>query len=245
MKVLIGHAYEDENGAAYGGKPGDQTGKELRISEWYLNKKGWRVLRPIDQSAAALIAYDAKAACDNRNIGYDQHDRSTLFTVAAKVGYDCARVTTPCETDCSALVRVCCWYAGVKVGGFNTESEAKALLATGKFVELKGDEYTTKPDMLRPGDILVTKTKGHTCIVISTDQVVEPEPDPTVQTVRIKGGSVRVRAGDSTATRCIGIVHRGEKFPLLGTAPSGWYKIEWHGCEAYVTNKKQYTEVIA
>lgn len=245
MKVLIGHAYCDENGAARGGKPGDQTGKELRISDWYLNKKGWRVLRAKDPAIAEKLAYDMKAACDNFAIGYDQSDRSTLFVVASKVGYDCAKVTTPCETDCSALVRVCCWYAGVKVGGFNTESEAKALLATGKFVELKGDEYTTKPDMLRPGDILVTKTKGHTCVVISTDQVVEPEPDPTAQTVRIKGGSVRVRAGDNTATRCIGIAHRGEKFPLLGTAPSGWYRIEWRGRDAYVTNKKQYTEVIA
>ena len=245
MKVLIGHAYCDENGAARGGKPGDQAGKELRISDWYLNKKGWRVFRAKDPAIAEKLAYDMKAACDNPAIGYDQGDRGTLFTVASKVGYDCARVTTPCETDCSALVRVCCWYAGVKVGGFNTESEAKALLATGKFVELKGDEYTTKPDMLRPGDILVTKTKGHSCVVISTDQVVEPKPDPTAQTVRIKGGSVRVRAGDNTATRCIGIAHRGEKFPLLGTASSGWYRIEWHGCEAYVTNKKQYTEVIA
>lgn len=242
MKVLIGHAYCDENGAARGGKPGDQTGKELRISDWYLNKKGWRVLRAKDPAIAEKLAYDMKAACDNPAIGYDQSDRSTLFVVASKVGYDCAKVTTPCETDCSALVRVCCWYAGVKVGGFNTESEAKTLLATGKFVELTGAEYTERPDKLCAGDILVTKTKGHTCIVVSGAPAADPaEP----KTVRIKGGSVRVRAGDNTATRCIGIVHRGQTFPLLGTAPSGWYKIEWQGCEAYVTNKKQYTEVIA
>ncbi|MBR4905460.1 MAG: C40 family peptidase [Clostridia bacterium] len=61
--------------------------------------------------------------------------------------------------------------------------------------------------------------------------------------VRISGGSVRVREGDGTATRCIGIVHRGERYPLLGRGPSGWYCILWRGVCAYVTNKPQYTEV--
>lgn len=61
--------------------------------------------------------------------------------------------------------------------------------------------------------------------------------------VRIKGGSVRVREGDGTATRCIGIVHKGEQYPLLGRGPSGWYCILWRDVCAYVTNKPQYTEV--
>ncbi len=64
-----------------------------------------------------------------------------------------------------------------------------------------------------------------------------------VDTVVIKGGSVRVRTGDGTETRCIGIVHRGETYPLLGRGESGWYRIAWRGTEAYVTNKPQYTEV--
>ena len=69
------------------------------------------------------------------------------------------------------------------------------------------------------------------------------ETDAENAYVWIKGGSVRVREGGGTGTRCIGIVHRGERFPLLGTAPSGWYRIAWHGGTAYVTNKPQYTEV--
>ena len=60
--------------------------------------------------------------------------------------------------------------------------------------------------------------------------------------VLIKGGSVRVREGDGTGTRCIGIVHKGDRYPLIGTAPSGWYRIAWNGRTAYVTNKPQYTE---
>ncbi len=61
--------------------------------------------------------------------------------------------------------------------------------------------------------------------------------------VRIKGGSVRVREGDGVGTRCIGIVHKGERYPLLGRGPSGWYCILWRNVCAYVTNKPQYTEV--
>ena len=61
--------------------------------------------------------------------------------------------------------------------------------------------------------------------------------------VVIKGGSVRVREGDSTKTRCFGIVHRGESYPLLGVAPSGWYCISWYGSAVYITNKPQFTEV--
>lgn len=61
--------------------------------------------------------------------------------------------------------------------------------------------------------------------------------------VRIKGGSVRVREGDGVYARCVGIVHRGECYPLIGRGPSGWYRILWRGTEAYVTNKPQYTEV--
>lgn len=69
------------------------------------------------------------------------------------------------------------------------------------------------------------------------------EDAPKSASVLIRGGSVRVREGGGTNTRCIGVVHKGERYPLLGTAPSGWYRIAWRCSEAYVTNKPQYTEV--
>ncbi len=61
--------------------------------------------------------------------------------------------------------------------------------------------------------------------------------------VCIRGGSVRVREGDGITARCIGVVHRGETYPLLGTGPSGWYRIAWHNTQAYITNNPRYTEV--
>lgn len=253
-KVYVGEAIHDENNGARGSEPGDQTGREVCVREWKLNPKGWRVFRAKDPAVAEKIAYDMRAACANPFIGYDQTDRRTLYEVSKPLDFDCARVKTPCECDCSSLVQVCVLYAGVKVGSFNTASEAAALLKTGAFIELAGEKYTESPDYLRTGDILVTKTKGHTCVVLNDgpkaeplpdpEPEPEPEPEPSNAYVLIKGGSVRVRDKDGVYGRCIGIVHRGEEYPYLGTAPSGWYMIEYRGLSAYITNKPRYTEVI-
>lgn len=166
-KVYIAEAIADENGKGKGGEPGNQNGRELRITKWYLSEKGWKVLRPKAFSDAELIADNARSACANRNIGYDQGDRNTLYSVASKVGFDCAKVETPCETDCSGLVRVCCAYAGIKTRNFSTSSEARILMATDNFDLIEDDECNRNPDYLRKGDILVTKIKGHTAIVLN------------------------------------------------------------------------------
>lgn len=166
-RVLIGSARGDENGRAYGGQPGDQTGREVSTQTWYKHSKGWRVFRAKNPEVAEKIAYDMQAACDNSHIGYDQYDRLTLYAVSEPVGFDCAKVETDCETDCSALVRVCCAYAGVDLPNFNTETEPGILLKSGAFVELTGSKYTNSDEYLRRGDILDTATKGHTVVVLT------------------------------------------------------------------------------
>lgn len=166
-RVLIGSARGDENGSAHGGKPGDQTGREVSTQAWYKHSKGWRVFRAKNPEVAEKIAYDMQAACDNPHIGYDQYDRLTLYAVSEPVGFDCAKVETDCETDCSALVRVCCAYAGVDLPNFNTETEPGVLLKSGAFVELTGRKYTDSDEYLRRGDILDTATKGHTVVVLT------------------------------------------------------------------------------
>ena len=52
------------------------------------------------------------------------------------------------------------------------------LMKTGAFVELKESKYTTKPDYLGYGDILVTKTSGHTVVVISDGALFEGPVQP-------------------------------------------------------------------
>ena len=168
-KVTIGSASIDENGRGHGGKAGNQTGRELKQQAWYAHSKGWRVFRAKDGAAAERIAACMAAAVANPHIGYDQYQRNTLYREAAKVGFDVSKVTADCETDCSALVRVCCAYAGI-LGlpeGFRTTNEPKNLLATGAFTELVGGRYTKQSTYLKRGDILCTCTQGHTVVVLN------------------------------------------------------------------------------
>lgn len=167
MSVKIGSARIDENGKARGGKAGDQTGKELSTQSWYKHSKGWRVFRAKSPEVAEKIAQDMQWACDNKHIGYDQGQRLTLYNVSKPLGFNCKAVTTDCETDCSALVRVCCAYAGIMLPNFRTPTEPAALLDSGAFIELTGSKYTDASTYLKRGDILVTKTQGHTVVVLS------------------------------------------------------------------------------
>lgn len=176
MAVYVGSARGDENGGAYGGKAGDQTGSEVSTQKWYRHSKGWRVFRAKDPAAALKIAYDMEMACANSHIGYDQYQRDTLYKAAESVGFDCGRVTTDCETDCSALVRVCCAYAGIMLPNYNTESQPTTMLKSGAFDELTGERYTDSSDRLRAGDILVTRAKGHTVVVLGDGPLAWEEP---------------------------------------------------------------------
>lgn len=52
------------------------------------------------------------------------------------------------------------------MNSFSTANEAAALKQTGQFDILEEDEYCKASDHLLRGDILVTKTKGHTVVVL-------------------------------------------------------------------------------
>lgn len=176
--VYVYGASIDENGKAHGGKAGNQTGRELRKQKWYKHSKGWRVFRAKLPEVAAQIAQDVKWAVANMAIGYDQYQRLTLYEAAKPFGFNCKLVKTPCETDCSALVRVCCAYAGVSLPNFRTTTEPSVLLNSGAFEELVGAKYTDRPDYLKAGDILCTRTQGHTVIVGNDGPKAEDAPAP-------------------------------------------------------------------
>lgn len=252
--VYVGNAVCDENGHARGGKPGDQTGRELRIQPWYLNAKGWRVFRAKDPAVAKKIADDMRWACDNMAIGYNQSTRNTLYNAAKPFDFDCAKVTELCECDCSSLVRVCVLYAGIKINDFNTTSEPTRLLNTGAFDEMVGEKYTDESAYLREGDILVTRTKGHTLVILNDgdkayddDPEPEPEPEPAPEppVVRYKvvvvGGSVNVRDSDSKAGNILFTARKGNRFDLIDFAPTGWYHIDTYKGPGYISNREDLT----
>ena len=164
MAVLVGSAR-----SSYGNtNPGDQNGgREVSTEKYYVHSKGWVVLRAKDAVAREKIAVAMEHACANNNIGYSQPTRNTLYTNIKPYGFDPAKTTKKVNTDCSALVRVCVNFAGITIGDFITSSEVSVLMATGSFDKLTDDAHCKSSDHLLRGDILVTRTKGHTVVVLS------------------------------------------------------------------------------
>ena len=74
------------------------------------------------------------------------------------------------------------------------------------------------------------------------DPCPDPGPDPE-EKVLVVGGSVRVRDQDSTKGRHLFTAHKGDTFPLIEVAPSGWYRIKTEYPESYITNKARYTKL--
>ena len=164
MAVRIGSARSSYGNTA----PGDQNGgREVSTENWYLHSKGWIVLRAIDPAQRELIAVAMERACENNDIGYSQPTRNTLYENVKSCGFDPARTSKKVNTDCSALVRVCVNFAGIQAGNFITSSEVRVLMATGAFLQFTDDAHCKSSARLLRGDILVTRTKGHTVAVLS------------------------------------------------------------------------------
>jgi peptidoglycan hydrolase-like protein with peptidoglycan-binding domain len=198
--VYVGSARIDEKGNARGGQAGDQK-RELAEQAWYKHEKGWVVIRAKSATARAKIAAAMKAACNNQNIGYDQGQRDTLYAAAKPHGFNPGLVKVKCETDCSALVRVCCAYAGIKVASFRTYNEPAVLKATKQFDVLTDPIYTDHPDRLLAGDILCTKVSGHTVVVLNdgakayepvTESKVSNLPTLRLKLFHMKGAAVKL-----------------------------------------------------
>lgn len=187
MGYTIGSARIDERGKISGGAVGD--GKqftvpdykgEVSLQKFYVSSKGWYILRPKNSNIAKGMAEAMKRACNNPNIGYDQSQRLGII----KYGTN-SKVKTEC--DCSSLVRQCIKEAsGVDVGNFTTYNEAHTLIGSGMFERLSYNTGT----VLYVGDVLVTKSKGHTAIVVESDVIDTITSYPTLKRGS-KGGYVK------------------------------------------------------
>lgn len=163
MGLVIGSARIDENGHISGGAFGDNNGREVSTQPYYLHSKGWYVLRPKTVALANGLASAMYDACANDNIGYDQSNRYGVINMVRKYG-SMKAIKEKTESDCSSLVRGCCIQNGFDPGDFATSGEASKLEATGKFEKR---QYVSTNTVLYNGDVLVTKTSGHTVIVVS------------------------------------------------------------------------------
>lgn len=245
--VKVGSAKGDEYGNATGGKAGDQTGGEVGTQNWYVHSKGWKGLRAKDDAVAEKIATAMERACANDKIGYDQNQRLTLYNAAKAVGFDPAKVTTACETDCSALVRVCLAYAGINVRDFYTGDEFEVINATGKFNVIPESQLNSSMYAKR-GDILITRSVGHTVICLGTGSRVKK----TTTTKKLSREPIR----SGTATTDLNVREwAGKKYKPVSFSPiptgcivficdelnaddgTPWYYIQFNGRYGFCSAK--------
>ena len=162
---MIGHASHDENKQYKNGQAGDQTNVEVCIRSWY--NRPWNIiLRAKNRQTREKIAQAMEMACKNNNIGYCQNTRNTLWNDVKNHQFNPSKTTKAVNTDCSALVCVCCAYAGIptrylQIGNnsLTTRTLRTYLLQSGEFDALVDEEYLTSDKYLLRGDILLYE--GH------------------------------------------------------------------------------------
>lgn len=185
MAYYIAHASLDERGRANSGQAGDQTGREVFIRQWY--NSNWNVmLRPKNPEIGKKACNAAIYIATSNIAGYDQYQRNTLRAELKKVNYDYKKLTTKCETDCSAFCTVVYECAGYNMdscymalgnGEYNapvTQTMRRTYTATGQFTAYTDAKYLTSAVYLQPGDVLVRES-GHTCIYIGTSTAGFPD----------------------------------------------------------------------
>lgn len=201
MAVLIGNASISENGTIRG-KAGDQTGREVTTRKWYRHSKGWVTLEFIDPIMAEYAAEAMEMACMNSDIGYNQYENGTLWENVKNSGWNPSKTTKKVNTDCARLVRVCVQYAVAKRGlaivvpDFYTATLANVLMKTGLFRKHTDSKYNSQDKYLKRGMIQVTKTKGHTIIILENGKLAGETPLPDEERTL---GNRLLRNGDEGA----------------------------------------------
>ena len=191
LKKVPGNLYKveakiDENGKIKGGKAGDQTGKEVRITPFSGGKKVYSVFRHPDPKVARTIAYYLGDAASNSYIGYNQNDRASFSIEVAKVNYEPMNLTTPCNTDCSAFVSAGVKFAFMKAG---INKQVDIMTTTTLRSGLPGLGFTEVTDIgkgttaqlaatqkMQIGDIAVTLSQGHTFVCMGDYYIANETP---------------------------------------------------------------------
>ena len=181
MATYIGEASKDENNKLRGGQDGDQNGLEVRVTPWFPQTgdgRRWDWVARIRNrpDVARGIATLMIESCDNQNVGYNQDRRETFTNECRKVGWKPKNVTTPCATDCSALVACILNCLNIFVStSMNTYNELEQLKNTELFDILYDSKYLTTGDNLKVGDIL--HMPGHTAVVVQNSESIQPVPE--------------------------------------------------------------------
>ena len=179
MSIKIGHA----RGGDPTYTPGDQTGNEVKVANWYNHPWNF-VARFKDRAKAERAVKFCEDACANRHIGYGQGDRNTLRPLARAAGWDAAKISKDCNCDCTSFASVCAEAGGVNMDGAYSGGNApyseniRAKLAgTGEFEILTDPKYLNSDAYLLRGDILVNEplVTGHAVMALSNGSMAATE----------------------------------------------------------------------
>lgn len=169
--TIIGEARCNEKGTLSGGKPGDQTGKEVGMGSWY--NGGWLYMfRAKDKTIRDKIAQAMMDTCNNSNIGYniDVPNRYAAWDNAEKNKHDIKGISKKGDTTCSQAVSMCLRAVGIPKQYAPRHMDIVTMTKV-----MKGspyfDKYTDKAHIksganLLPGDILLSS--HHTVIVVKS-----------------------------------------------------------------------------
>lgn len=111
------------------------------------------------------------------------------------------------------------------------------MISDTELIEAKGRKYGVVETAFRAKDWACWGIPN-----VFASEIVEPHP-ATDKYVLVVGGSVYVRAGDNKKSRILLTAHRGDRFPYIDTAPTGWYHIRTKKGEGYITNLERYTKL--
>ena len=162
MIATVAYASISEKGTV-NGAAGNQTGKELKIADYYDfgQTKYFRFYKSTD---AWWMADIMERLCRNKKIGYSQEDRGSLFNLLRKNGWKSVKVDLKCNCDCSSLI----------TAAFNCIDEKKVLRAdtyTGNLMSrLQASGYgmvhnITKGYKPMAGDIICNPGKHVVCCI--------------------------------------------------------------------------------
>lgn len=112
-------------------------------------------------------------------------------------------------------------------------------------IEAKGRKYGVVKTKFHPRDWACWGIPK----VFEQELTPQPEPSPEPQPepqrfVEVVGGSVNVRTADSKKGRILFTSHRGDRFPFMAVAPSGWYEINTKKGQGFITNLPKYTRIV-
>lgn len=171
---MISNCGHDERGKYIGGKPGDQTGTEWHLINWY-NRPWTCVLRYPEKAVRALISKLAIEAAKNNKVGYSQgNPRYTFWQRLQQANYSPNNIKVACSADCSsgvcAIVKAVGYIKGIqklKEIPITTTYEMRSYFEKAGFKVLTAEKYLTSDNYLLPGDILLNDNH-HTAINVTT-----------------------------------------------------------------------------